>query len=380
MVSDEVLILLKNSIENEFNTIVDVYDSNGNYVNEYAYEKESGRLPVDIKDENLFTVSDKDGTYGYLKCNTFISPIKAEAIKMFINAVANLREKALVIDKVARTETLLVSRMLSEDARIYYNDIVAYGADLGYRIDHPMAIIVATLESNYPAHFNMNFEYESTTNDAKHHVLRLIKEHPYMNKRDIVALTQDNHLVVIKIISEITSTNTLYQAIDNISQMVSDILNSYRIFKYYIAPGEMVESFADAYNVYRDSINCLDYAKKMDLEQPIIKHSDVLYNTLISKLPGRIKTETIDAIVHHLLMQNHEMVSGLVECFNAFINNNFNIANTAYEAYLHRNTVKKRLDKLYKLTGFDPMGDFDDIVMLKLILQKYLVESRGSKI
>lgn len=380
MLSNEVLILLKNSIENEFNTVVDVYDKQGNYVEEHVYDEKTANKSIDIKDESLFSVSDKDGIYGYLKCNTYIPPQKAEAIKMFIRAVANLREKALVIDKVARTETLLVNRMLSEDARIYYNDIVAYGAGLGYRIDHPMAIIVATLESNYPAHFNMNFEYESTTNDAKHHVLRLIKEHPYMNKRDIVAVTQDNHLVVMKIISEITDTNVLYKTIDNVSQMISDILNSYRIFTYYIAPGEIIETFADAHDVYVDSVNSLNYAKKMDLEHPIIKHGDILYNTLISKLPGRIKTETIDVIVKYLLDQNHEMVSGLIECFNAFINNNFNIANTAYEAYLHRNTVKKRLDKLYKLTGFDPMGDFDDIIMIKLILQKYLVESRGRDI
>jgi DNA-binding PucR family transcriptional regulator len=82
----------------------------------------------------------------------------------------------------------------------------------------------------------------------------------------------------------------------------------------------------------------------------------------------------IEPQVQEMLQQNQGMMDGLIQCFDSYINNGFSIASTARNAYLHRNTVMKRMRKLHKLTGFDPMGDFQSVLINKLILQQYMLE------
>jgi len=98
---------------------------------------------------------------------------------------------------------------------------------------------------------------------------------------------------------------------------------------------------------------------------------------MASRLPNKVRVESVNPKVAYLLSQNREMVESLAQCFHAYIDNGFNIASTAEAVYMHRNTVKKKLDKLHRITGFDPTGDFRDIMMNKLVLQQYLIESRG---
>ena len=132
-----------------------------------------------------------------------------------------------------------------------------------------------------------------------------------------------------------------------------------------------------AYHTYKEALECISYSQKTNLDHPVISHDDVLYYVITSRLPNKVRVESVNPKVECLLSQNREMVESLIQCFDAYIDNGFNIASTADAVYMHRNTVKKKLDKLYQITGFDPAGDFRDIMMNKLILQQYLVESRG---
>lgn len=376
MISQEMMRLMQQSVENEFNIAAELYDTEGNALT----GQETANPQMLAKEKTTVTIKNGDKISGFLRLPTSATAQKTEAVRLFVSAMASLSEKGLAIDKTARAESFLVSRMVGEDAHIYHDDIVAYGADLGYRIDHPIAVVVAYLEGSNHHCLNISFGYESATNDAKHHILKLVKEHPYMNKQDIVAFTQDKYLVVLKTINDLSDISAIYRVVDKLSEMLSEILSSYRIFRYYIAPGEVVETFDDAHLVYQDALRNISYAKKMNIDHPIIRQEDVLYHHLIAKLPGRMRVDVVEQKVKLLLSQNREMVSGLVECFEAFINNGFNITNTAYEAYLHRNTVKKRLDKLYRLTGFDPMGSFEDVMMNKMILYQYMAESREQEL
>lgn len=376
MISQDIMRQIHQSVENEYDVAAELFDAEGN-----ALLGDEPRNPqILAKEKTTVAITNGEEVFGFLRLPASMPTQKIEAVRLFARAFASLSEKGLAIDKTARAESFLVSRMLGEDAHIYHDDIVAYGADLGYRIEHPVAMVVAFLETNNHHCLNISFGYESATNDAKHNILKLVKEHPYMNKQDIVAFTQDNHLVILKAVNDLGDVSALYRIVDKLSEMVSDIINSYRIFRYYIAPGEIVENFDDAHAVYQDALRNIIYAKKMNIDHPVIRQEDVLYHHLIAKLPGRMRVDVIEQKTKQLLAENHEMVSGLVECFEAFINNGFNITNTAYEAYLHRNTVKKRLEKLYRLTGFDPMGSFEDVMMNKMILYQYVIESREQEL
>lgn len=57
----------------------------------------------------------------------------------------------------------------------------------------------------------------------------------------------------------------------------------------------------------------------------------------------------------------------LYDSIKAFFANNLNLAETSRVAYIHRNTLIYRLEKIYKLTGLD-LRNFEDAVCFRLYI------------
>lgn len=60
----------------------------------------------------------------------------------------------------------------------------------------------------------------------------------------------------------------------------------------------------------------------------------------------------------------------LIECINAFFKNNLNISETSRNAFLHRNTLLYRIEKIYKITGLN-IRNFEDAMSFKLLTIVY---------
>ncbi len=60
----------------------------------------------------------------------------------------------------------------------------------------------------------------------------------------------------------------------------------------------------------------------------------------------------------------------LIECINAFFKNNLNISETSRNAYLHRNTLLYRIDKIYKITGLN-IRKFEEAMSFRLLTIVY---------
>ena len=359
MISSRPLQTFRDVIRNEFHMELDCQDSRAR--------------PVTAG--SVIEVGDETDVTGYLVSREPLEPAVLHAIRMFIRAMLHQEQQDLRMERVFREESVLVTRMVSEDARVNHHDIVAFGADLGYKLEHPMAVIVTSLEASYNHCMNMNLGYESATNEAKTSIIQRLKEHACMNRQDIVTFVQSNYLVVLKSIEDCRDRETLYRVMDKVAQSVSEVLNSFRLFRCYVAPPEIIETFDRACFAYRAALECIDYARRMDLDHSVITHDDVLYHLFASQLPDKVQVTCIAPRVQTLLRQNPETVQSLIQCFEAYVDNGLNIATTAEVVYMHRNTVKKKLDKLYQLTGYDPAGDFHDLLMNKLILQQYQAQS-----
>ena len=57
----------------------------------------------------------------------------------------------------------------------------------------------------------------------------------------------------------------------------------------------------------------------------------------------------------------------LVDCINAFFKNNLNISETSRNAFLHRNTLLYRIEKISRVTGLN-IRNFDDAMTFKMLL------------
>lgn len=60
----------------------------------------------------------------------------------------------------------------------------------------------------------------------------------------------------------------------------------------------------------------------------------------------------------------------LYSCIEAFFKNNLNIAETSRNAFLHRNTLLYRIDKIHKLTGLN-IRNFEDAITFKILAKIY---------
>lgn len=60
----------------------------------------------------------------------------------------------------------------------------------------------------------------------------------------------------------------------------------------------------------------------------------------------------------------------LYACIDAFFRNNLNVAETSRNAFLHRNTLLYRIDKIHKLTGLN-IRNFEDAITFKLLSKIY---------
>lgn len=60
----------------------------------------------------------------------------------------------------------------------------------------------------------------------------------------------------------------------------------------------------------------------------------------------------------------------LIECINEFFKNNLNISETSRNAFLHRNTLLYRIEKIYKITGLN-IRNFDEAMSFRLLTIVY---------
>lgn len=60
----------------------------------------------------------------------------------------------------------------------------------------------------------------------------------------------------------------------------------------------------------------------------------------------------------------------LVDCINAFFKNNLNISETSRNAFLHRNTLLYRIDKINRITKLN-IRNFDDAMTFKILTLIY---------
>lgn len=81
------------------------------------------------------------------------------------------------------------------------------------------------------------------------------------------------------------------------------------------------------------------------------------------------------ALIAYLEENGHGM--DLVETFQAYVDCNREVANTAQKLFIHRNTLKYRLHKIFELTNKDPL-DFTDSFYLYMAMVLYKLKLNAS--
>ncbi|MFU0781777.1 MAG: Sugar diacid utilization regulator CdaR [Thermoanaerobacterium thermosaccharolyticum] len=154
--------------------------------------------------------------------------------------------------------------------------------------------------------------------------------------------------------------------IDKATKTLKDTIESEVYIKVDIGVSNKAYNFTEISNGYREANVALKLGKKIDNnEKGIYFYRNYALAELLLELPEDVIKRFLEALTDGELdyFNDDELVSTL----NSFFRNSLNLSETSRDLYIHRNTLVYRLDKIHKLTGFDPK-QFNDAVMLKVIM------------
>lgn len=148
-----------------------------------------------------------------------------------------------------------------------------------------------------------------------------------------------------------------------LKNILSDIL-----LECKVVIGGCAESINDIKSLYERSIEGERLHNKYHIPEKLI-HTEELYSYMVvDSMDKKMKEELVERIFTNEMLNflNDEMRRTIEE----FFKNNLNITETANRLYIHRNTLIYRIDKIYKITGFD-LRNFNNSSIFQLAYLAY---------
>ena len=103
-------------------------------------------------------------------------------------------------------------------------------------------------------------------------------------------------------------------------------------------------------------------------------------NVLQSKIFSSLKPEIFNYLADRVLTSAFERMmadSDLVSCAIMMMENNLNVSEASRNAFVHRNTLIYRINKVQKLTGLN-IKNFEDAFLLKVLMVIYYEKNRNN--
>lgn len=183
---------------------------------------------------------------------------------------------------------------------------------------------------------------------------------------DIIVEMDKHHIVVIRQYRSHQSEEDIY----NVAASIVDALGTEAMQAVRVSYDKMSSEFRELSLSYKHAEVALHLGVTFKNGKRIHSYHDLGLEKLLYRISLDDAKEYLDENLPSFDFSSldNEMRSTIKILFN----NQLNIADTAKELYIHRNTLIYRLDKFQKLTGLD-LRNFDDAIICKvaMILAEY---------
>lgn len=156
-----------------------------------------------------------------------------------------------------------------------------------------------------------------------------------------------------------------FDNIEDLAKCIEEILNTEVMIKIRVAYGAIVEDIRLLSQSYKEAKMALDVGAIFYSDKTIMAYNSLGIGRLIYQLPVNLCKIFVEEVFgEDIPAEVDEEVIGTV---NSFLDNNFNVSETARQLYIHRNTLSYRIDKLKQATGLD-VREFNDALTYKIAL------------
>lgn len=183
----------------------------------------------------------------------------------------------------------------------------------------------------------------------------------FAEEGDFTVSVDDKNIILIHTLGEDEDLDN----IEDMAKCVEEILNTEVMIKTRVAYGAVVEDLRLLSQSYKEAKMALDVGAIFYSEKTIMAYNSLGIGRLIYQLPVNLCKIFVDEVFGDELPE--EVDEEVISTVNAFLDNNFNVSETARKLYIHRNTLGYRIEKLKQSTGLD-VREFNDALTFRIAL------------
>ena len=213
-------------------------------------------------------------------------------------------------------------------------------------------------------------EIKGTLEDT---IIEILKHlFPSQTKSYLIPIT-DNSLAILKPLRDTENESE----ISYLAHTIVATLNTEALTSVQIAYSRVINHLAELAEAYRETSLALSVGKLFYSEQTVFPHNRLGIGQLIYRLPVSVCEHFLAEIFCSYIPDSIEEETAAT--INRFLQNNLNIAETARQLHMHRNTLIYRLEQMEKRTGLD-LRKFEDAMIFKIasMIMNYLQTERIS--
>lgn len=256
-------------------------------------------------------------------------------------------------------KTFFVNRLLCTNSFDDLMEVSQWALKLGFDLNLKRIACLFTVKNI--KHFNQPTNSSLNIDTLKRNVLEAIKASPDHSKQDISTPIDVNKILVLKTIQQ-TNPKEIKEQINNYLEPIQSTIKAKYGIGITVGIGSYHEEVFDLKESYSEALAMISFVDKMGINEGIFFVNDYVLEYFFYKLPKEHHNHFLDNYRMELLDKPE-----ISETIKALINNNMNIADTAKEMYVHRNTVLFRINKLKELFDIDPLHQDRDRLILRLI-------------
>lgn len=153
--------------------------------------------------------------------------------------------------------------------------------------------------------------------------------------------------------------------LDEISKLMRDTINSELFIEVNIIVSEGLVEIKRLPTYLQELKKGLHIGKVFDEGKHIYFSDSLSLEKMISLIPKELREKIFVEIFQK--SRYDEMEEEMHQTGRAFLQNSLNLADTARDLYIHRNTLVYRLDKIHKITGLD-LRNLKDALIYKICI------------
>ncbi len=261
-----------------------------------------------------------------------------------------------------RLKDQLISMFLSNDLEALQGDIVNLSQIVKFHLNIPRIAIVLKIESQ-KVDITNPLELKNLLSDRlRENVLKILSQATFFCDKDMLLFYQDN-LCIFKSLENCNTEGKLSTYITNIGEL---LLSLQPKLQFKVGIGSQVKQDSDLAQSYQEALFALDFPSNSKLAT--INEFEILLDYLFN----RKCKDFNDCLAFQELKRKFDIIQSRYDMYktiDCLLRNNLNVSLTANKLFIHRNTLKSRLEKLKKIVGLEPCQFFHHAMLCKCLIK-----------